>query len=116
MKYPRSFDGKRVNWEDVNEVIAAKIAQLLNLDTVEAEIAIRNGKRGCLMRNFVDQYDADLDESGAVLLDAEFGCNYDLLQRSNLQSQELIEEGFSLIEQFSYFKDIKFSFIAMNIF
>ncbi len=29
VKYPRKFDGKRVNWEDINEVIAAKIAKLL---------------------------------------------------------------------------------------
>lgn len=116
MKYPRPFDGKRVNWEDINEVIAAEIARLLNLKTVQAEVAYRKGKRGCLMLHFIDQYRVDSGETGASLLFAEFGEDYDNLRKSNLKSKELIKKSFTLLEGFSYFDIIKFDFVAMIVF
>jgi hypothetical protein len=116
MKYPRLFDGTRVNWEDINEVIAAEIAKLLGLKTVEAEIAYRKDRRGCLMLHFIDQYNVDIGETGASLLLAELRNEYDLLTKSPLKDMALIEMSFSLFERFSYVEIIKFDFIMMNIY
>lgn len=116
MKYPRPFDGKRVNWEDVNEVIAAKIASLLNLPSVHAEIAYRHEQRGCLMIHFVKQLSADFGEVGASLLTAQFEEVYLDLQNSELPSEELVKESFQMIGEFSYFNLIKYNFIAMNLY
>ncbi|MDG5472459.1 hypothetical protein P6709_11955 [Jeotgalibacillus sp. ET6] len=52
MKFPRPFDGMRTNWEDFNEVIASKIAKMLDLSSVNAEMAYYKGRRGCLMKHF----------------------------------------------------------------
>ncbi|GAB3063536.1 HipA domain-containing protein [Virgibacillus ainsalahensis] len=116
MKYPREFDETRVNWEDINEVIAAKIGQLLGLKTVEAEIAYRNGKRGCLMLHFLHQYEVDLGEPGGPLLASEFGEEYNQLGYSELKSMELISKSFSLIERFTYYPIMKNEFVTMNVF
>ena len=116
MKYPRKFDDDRVNWEDVNEIIAAEIAKILGLKTVSAEIAYRNGNRGCLMIHFINQYNADSGETGAALLSAELGKPYDDLKEDNLPSIELVEKSFSVIESLPYFQAIKHDFVAMNIF
>ncbi|MCC3356124.1 HipA domain-containing protein [Bacillus sp. REN16] len=116
MKYPRELSGDRVNWEDVNEVIGAKIAQLLNLKTVEAEIAYRNGKRGCLMLHFLRQYDADQGEPGAGLLSAFFGEEYEGIQNSDLNSFELLIQAFNLIERYPVFNLVKYEYISMNVF
>lgn len=114
IKYPREFEN-RVNWEDVNEIIAAKIAELLKMKTVQAEIAYRNGKRGCLMLHFITQYGADYGEPGASLLAAELD-KYEQLQNSKLNSELLIRECFHLIQEFSMFQIIKQEFITMQIF
>jgi len=116
MKYPRPFDGKRVNWEDVNEVIASKIAQLLGFPFVKAEIAYRNGNRGCLMVHFREQLLVDDNEAGAPLLEAQFDKRYLSLQTSKLSSAELVTKSFQMINDFSYFDTIKFDFISMNVF
>ena len=116
MKYPRPFDGKRTNWEDVNEVIAAKIAKLLGFPYVKAEIAYRKKRRGCLMVHFVEDLGADLQEAGAVLLEAEFEDRYHFFQNKKLTSDDLIVGSFEMIQDFSYFNHIKNEFIAMNIF
>src|SRR5699024_18067 len=116
MKYPRKFDGSRVNWEDINEVIGAKIAQLLGIKTVEAEVAYRNEKRGCLMLHFLRQYEADHGEPGAPLLVAQFDSEYDELQAGELKNLELVIKSFSLIERFDYFPIIKADFLMMNVF
>jgi len=116
MKYPRPFDGKRVNWEDVNEVIAAKIASLLQLPSVHAEIAYRHGQRGCLMVHFVKQLSADFGEVGASLLTAQFEEVYLDLQNSGSPSDKLVKESFQMIGEFSYFSSIKYNFIAMNLY
>jgi hypothetical protein len=68
------------------------------------------------MLHFIDQYNVDYGETGASLLSAEFGNEYDLLKESTLKSQELIKLSFSLFEKFLYFQNIKFDFIVMNIF
>lgn len=116
IKYPRKFDMKRVNWEDINELIAAKIAEFLQLKTIEAEIVYRNGRRGCLMKHFIKQFNVDSGETGAALLSAEFEAEYDSLQDMPIKSEELIKQSFRLFEQFSYFDEIRFDFIAMNVF
>jgi len=116
IKYPRESKVDRVNWEDFNEVIAAKIAKLLEIKTIEAEIATRNGKRGCLMVHFLKQYNAQHGEPGAPLLSYQFGETYDSLIKSPLKSKELFEMGLNLLEEFTYFKLIKKEFLMMNIF
>lgn len=68
------------------------------------------------MLHFIDQYDADLGETAAALLSAEFGAEYDVLKTSDLKSEELTQKAFGLIENLSYFKTIKFEFVAMLIF
>lgn len=116
MKYAYKSDKPRTHLEDVNEVIAAKIAQLLQLDTIKAEIAWRDGKRGCLSLDYVEQYDANEDEAGAVLLETELAADYHTLQNSSLKGRELVKTGFNLLEKFSYIDKIRSSFIAMNLF
>jgi len=116
IKYPREFDGDRVNWEDITEVIAAKLAEILEFNTVKAEVAYRNGKRGCLMLHFLTQYGADQGEPGGPLLASEYQNEYSLLQISDSKKTDLIEQSFSLIEKFSYFNIIKEQFLQMIIF
>ena len=116
MKYAWQSDTPRTHLEDVNEVIAAKIAQLLQLETIEVEIAWRDGKRGCLSLDYVEQYDASEDEAGAVLLEMELGERYHALQQSSAEGQELIKASFNLLEKLSYIDKIRSSFIAMNLF
>ena len=116
MKYAWESKTPRTHLEDVNEVIAAKIAELLQLNTIKAELAYRNGKRGCLSLDYVEQYRAELDEAGAVLLELEFGESYRKLQNSRLKGVELIDSGFDLLNRFSYFNKIRYEFISMNLF
>ncbi|WP_368985882.1 hypothetical protein NST54_17715 [Caldifermentibacillus hisashii] len=116
MKYPRPFSNNRVNWEDVNEVIAAEIGKLLGIKTVKAEVAYRNSQRGCLMLNFLYQYQADHGEPGGPLLESELRGKYYYLQNSELSSEELINLSFSMIESSTFFLRIKKEFILMNIF
>lgn len=116
MKYPRPFDGTRVNWEDINEVIAAELVRLLGLAFVPSEIAYRHDERGCLMRHFIDEHEADYGEVGAALLTAQLEESYAELVELDGSSSELTKRAFTVIERFSYFKEIKFEFIAMNIF
>lgn len=112
IKYPRQFKD-RVNWEDVNEIIAAKIAMLLKIKTVQAEIAYRHGKRGCLMLHFIKQYEADHGEPGASLLVMELEQSYTSLQNSLSDSATLTHECFTFIQNFSTFSTIKQEFINM---
>lgn len=116
IKYPRESKVERENWEDVNEVIAAKIAEILNIKTIIAEIAKRNEKRGCLMVHFLKQYKAYHGEPGAPLFISEFTGKYEELKSSSLKSNELLEEGLKLLKGFSYFPLIKEEFLMMNIY
>ncbi|MET3683045.1 hypothetical protein ABID56_001135 [Alkalibacillus flavidus] len=85
MKFPRDFDGNRTNWEDVNEVIAAKVAQLLGIKVVDAEIAYYKNRRTCLMKHFRFQLNAEHGDTAASLLSAEFGDEYENLVSSDLK-------------------------------
>ena len=60
---------------------------------MKVEIVIRNGSRGCLLRNFVDEFGAKMYEEGGVLL-TSLVEGYDELQESSLKNTELIEAGF----------------------
>ena len=66
IKYPRTFE-KGVSWEDITELITAKIGTILGLDMMKVEMVTRKGKRGCLLRNFVEEYDAMMAEEGGAL-------------------------------------------------
>lgn len=61
LKYPRQFR-EGVSWEDITELIAAEIGTILGLEMMEVEIVTRNGRRGCLLRNFVERYEAEMME------------------------------------------------------
>src|SRR5690625_3061236 len=67
IKYPREFK-VGVSWEDITEFIAAHIGTIYGLEMMKVEIVIRNGRRGCLLRNFVDEYKAKMYEEGGALL------------------------------------------------
>lgn len=116
MKFGWISEEPRTHLEHVNEIIAAKIAKLLQLDIIQAELAIRDGKYGCLALDFVEQYNATEDELGAVLLEADLDKKYLNLQGSSLKGWDLIEHGFNILEQFKYIDEIRQSFIAMNLF
>lgn len=114
IKYPRKFE-KGVSWEDITELIAAKIGSILGLEMMKVEIVTRNNERGCLLRNFVDEYRAKMHEEGGVLLDS-IADGYRELQQSNSKNKELIAEGFNMLVQFDYWSTIKKSYIDMLIF
>ncbi|MBT2217577.1 HipA domain-containing protein [Virgibacillus dakarensis] len=116
IKFPRHFDGKRTNWEDVNEVIAAEIAKILEIKVVDAEIAYRDGRRGCLMKHFRYQWGAEYGETASSLLSAEFEDEFDDLQNSNLKNEQLMYKFFSLFKEFSLFHFFKKDFVFMNLF
>ncbi|WP_079477549.1 HipA domain-containing protein [Halobacillus salinus] len=116
MKFPREFDEKRTNWEDVNEIIAAEIAKKLDLPVIEAQIAYRNGRRGCLMKNFRLQLQADYGETVATLLSSEFGEKYECLHESPIPNQERLERYMTLFQSFSLYSELKEFFVQMNLF
>lgn len=116
MKYPRPFDGKRVNWEDVNEVVASEILNIIGFKHIKSEIAFRNNNRGCLMEHFIVSYSAEHGDVAASLLASELGTDYKRLQNFKAPSKELTKQSFSLMKKFSYFEKIKFDYIFMNIF
>jgi hypothetical protein len=116
IKFPRDFSEDRVNWEDVNEVIAAKVAQLLGFSAVNAEIAYRQGRRGCLMKHFRYEMNAENGETTASLLSAEFGENYEEIQRGTLKNEELIHKLFTLFKSFSLYSKLKDDFVNMNLY
>lgn len=116
MKFGWKSEQERTHLEHINEIIAAKIAELLQLDVIQAEIALRDGEYGCLSLDFVEQYHATEDEAGAVLMETELEEKYLNLQCSPLKGWDLIELGFSTLEEFTYFNKIRQPFIAMNLF
>jgi hypothetical protein len=116
IKFPREFDGKRTNWEDVNEVVAAKIASLLHLPVVDAEIAYRDERRACLMKNFRSQSAAEDGDTAAALFYSEFGSEYEALQNSEWKNEELMKSFFQLFTRYSRYEDIKTEFVFMNLF
>ncbi|MGM8216463.1 hypothetical protein ACLIA0_12910 [Bacillaceae bacterium W0354] len=111
MKYPRAFDGRRTNWEDVNEVIAAKIARLLGLPTVDAEIAFRNNNRGCLMKHFIKQFDVDQGETIGSLMYSQFNDQYSNILKSDKRNKSLLYDLINLFEKFAYYDVLKKDFV-----
>lgn len=111
IKYPR----QGYSWEDVTELIAAKIGSILELEMMKVEIVTRNNKRGCLLRNFVDEYDAKMHEEGGVLLES-LADGYNELQQSDLRNKDLINEGFEMLTRFDYWDTIKDVYVDMLIF
>lgn len=114
IKYPRKFK-VGVSWEDITELIAAKVGSIFGLEMMKVEIVTRNNERGCLLRNFVDEYHAIMHEEGGVLLDS-LAEGYNELQKSNSKNKELIHEGFIMLTKFDYWSQIKDTYIAMLIF
>lgn len=114
IKYPRKFE-KGISWEDITELIAAEVGTIFGLEMMKVEIVTRNGERGCLLRNFVDEHHAKMHEEGGVLLEV-LATGYNELQESDSKNIELIDEGFTLLTQFDYWNSIKDSFIDMLLF
>ncbi|WP_241738402.1 hypothetical protein [Anoxybacillus flavithermus] len=102
IKYPRQFK-EGVSWEDITELIAAEIGAIFGLEMMSVEIVARNGRRGCLLRNFVKEYDAKMAEEGGVLLSALVD-DYKELQESSLKDMELIDAGFKIMKKFVYWE------------
>ncbi|MED0665941.1 HipA domain-containing protein [Bacillus badius] len=114
IKYPRQFN-EGVSWEDITELIAAEIGTILGLEMMKVEMVTRNGRRGCLLRNFVDEYDAKMYEEGGALLSGLVE-GYAELQESSLKNMDLINAGFQIMKEFSYWEFIKNEFIHMLVF
>lgn len=114
IKYPRPFI-KGVSWEDITELIAAEIGTILGLEMMKVEIVTRNGRRGCLLRNFVEEYEAKMYEEGGALLPSLVE-GYVEIQESSLRNLELIEAGFQVMHAFDYWEQIKMKFIDMLFF
>lgn len=114
IKYPRKVK-KGVSWEDITEFIAAEIGKILGLNMMKVEMVTRNGRRGCLLRHFVDEYGAKMNEEGGVLL-SSLVEEFNELQKSFLKNTELIDAGFQVIRRFEYWEQIKQEFIDMLVF
>lgn len=116
LKFPREFSANRTNWEDVNEIIAAKIAELLGLKAVEAEVVYYKHRRGCLMPHFKFQLSADNAVVIAELLESEFGEEYVKIHSSSLPNRERLQAFMDLFKRFSYFPLLKREFVFMNLY
>jgi len=114
IKYPRKST-LGLYWEDITEFIAANIGSIMDLEMMSVEIVTRNDKRGCLLRNFVDEFKAKAHEEGGALL-PNLVKGYDQLQESPLKNIELIEAGFQVITQADFWKTIKRQFIDMLVY
>ena len=99
----------------ITEYIAAQIGSFLGLEMMKVEIVIRNGKRGCLLRNFVDEFGAKMYEEGGVLL-TSLVEGYNELQESPLKNIDLIDAGFQVVSKLDYWAEIKEEFIDMLVF
>lgn len=114
IKYPRDFD-LGISWEDITELIASEIGTIMGLEMMEVEMVTRNGRRGCLLRNFVDEYKAKMHEEGGALLPSLVE-GYNELQESKLKNIERIDAGFQVITQLDYWEIIKEQYIEMLVF
>lgn len=114
IKYPRTME-LGMYWEDIIELITAEIGTIFGLDMMKVEIVTRNGKRGCLLRNFVDEFDVEVHAEGGELLSGLVE-GYTELQASDFKNNELIDEGFKLLTQFNDWDTIKDIYIDMLIY
>lgn len=115
IKYPRVFEVGS-SWEDVTEKVAAQTGTLLGLDMMKVQIVFRNNRRGCLLRNFVDDYKADNAFPGAFLLQAECPDMYKKVQERTMKGTVLMEYAFEMLSNLSVWKIIKKDFIYMILF
>lgn len=115
IKYPRIFEVGS-SWEDVTEKVAAQTGTLIGLDMMKVQIVFRNNRRGCLLRNFVDDYKADNAFPGAFLLQAECPDMYEKVQERTMKGTVLIEYAFEMLSNLSVWKIIKKDFIYMILF
>lgn len=111
IKYPRFFK-IGVSWEDITELIAANVGQLLSLRMMDVEIVMRNGRRGSLLKNFIPNGVMN-EEGGSMLSMLE---SYDDFLESDLTGEALIRLGFQYMEQLFFWEKIKTDFIEMNFF
>src|SRR5699024_6965616 len=111
IKYPRESK-LGTYWEDITEFIAAQIGSIMGLEMMSVEMVPRDGKRGCLLRNFVDESRAKAHEEGGALL-PNLVEGYNELQESSLKNIELIDAGFQVITQADFWETIKNQFIDM---
>lgn len=114
IKYPRPFE-IGVSWEDITELIAAEIGNILGLEMMKVEMVTRRGKRGCLLRNFVEEYDALMAEEGGALL-TQLVTEYQEVQDSEWKNVELLHQGFEMVRKFPYWEFMKSDFIDMQLF
>lgn len=113
IKYKRNAQ-EGVTWEDVTEFIAAKIGEIYGLQMMTVEMATRNDRTGCLMRNFIEEQDAIMAEEGGALL--QFVEGYNEIREPVVGGKELIAKGFEFIETFHYWTIMKQDFINMLVF
>lgn len=113
IKYPRDVE-VGVSWEDITELVAAKIASIMGLESMEVEIVTRNGRRGCLLKNFVVENEPNENEEGGPLIGIM--DDYNSILESPLRGYSLIEYGFNFIKQFPYWSTMKDQFIEMQFF
>jgi hypothetical protein len=113
IKYPRNFQ-VGVSWEDITELIAAEIGSILGMETMEVEIVTRNGRRGCLLKNFTAIPGLLHNEEGGSLLNVF--DDYQLLLETTLTGEELIDFGFDYIRRLPFWNSIKSAFIDMQFF
>lgn len=111
IKYPR-ISQKGVSWEDVTELIAADIGQLLGLKMMDVEIVMRDNRRGSLLKNFIPTGVTN-EEGGSMLSMLD---SYQNFLECNLSGEELIQVGFQQMEQLMFWESIKKDFIKMNFF
>lgn len=116
LKFPREFDQKRTNWEDLNEIIAAQVASMLDLKVVDAKIAYYHGRRACLMKHFAYQHEADDRETVAALLTGQFGEDYTSISNSSLSNLQRLNGFLKLFRHFSYYETVKDYYVNMNYF
>lgn len=111
IKYPRVFQ-IGVSWEDITELIAANVGQLLGLKMMDVEIVVRNGRGGSLLKNFIPNGVMN-EEGGSMLSMLE---SYEPFLECDLLGEELIRVGFEQMEQLFFWERIKTNFIEMNFF
>ncbi|MDX5323505.1 MAG: hypothetical protein LPJ96_07835 [Exiguobacterium sp.] len=106
IKYARIFEVGS-SWEDLTEEIAAHVGELLSLNMMKVQIAYRNNRRDCLLRNFVDDYKATAAYPGAFLLQGECPKQYSEIQARTLKGKLLIENAFEMISKLSYWEKLR---------
>ncbi|MBW8347880.1 HipA domain-containing protein [Bacillus sp. IITD106] len=114
IKYPRKFK-KGVSWEDITELIAAEIGTIFGMEMMKVQMVTRKGRRGCLLRNFTEEYNAIMAEEGGALLSSLVDGYHELLD-TPLKGIELIDFGFNYLNKFPYWSSMKSDFIRLQLF